>query len=108
MTHPDLNHDLTPRMSPHARARALEMGIRTQIAKAIYRRPSLVWPCRPRPCQEPGTKRFHVTSDLFPGLGIVVTADRDGHPIIVTILYWHGDGKGFTRTEHHDREEHHP
>lgn len=102
-----LNHDLTPTMSAHAVQRCSQMGISTKVAKAIYRTPASVWPCKPRDNQRPDEERFHIVSSHWPNLGVVV-AIRGGDtsaPRVVTVLYWAGDGTGVERTEHHDRED---
>lgn len=103
-----LNHDLTPRIAKHALDRCAEMGVSTKVAKAIYRTPGLIWPCRRRPNQRPNTSRFHIVSDHWPHLGVVVeVADDDPTNVcVVTLLEWHGDGTGKTRTQHIERKDH--
>lgn len=82
-----MDHNLTPRLTRHALARCQEMGIRTKVAKAIYRTPAIV-----RPAATPGGLHLHqyprsmVTSDRWPAYAIVVE-DRPTGPWVVTVVF---------------------
>lgn len=78
-----MDHSLTPRMSRHALARCQEMGIPARLAKAIWRRPSVVRPSR----SQDGREATLVTSADFPGYAIVVAPAHDGHPLVVTVVF---------------------
>lgn len=72
----------TPRLTPHARERCVEMGISTKVAKAIVRHADVRYPARP------GQPGIAALSDVYPGYAVVyVERDAGEPPVVVTVLF---------------------
>lgn len=66
----------TARMSPHARDRCQEMGIRTRVAKRIVANPDVSY-------ESEG--RVLAASDAYPGITVVYAPESP--PVVVTVVW---------------------
>jgi hypothetical protein len=73
----------TPVLTEHARERCAEMGIRTRVAKQIWRDHTLTYPLHDQ-------DRIVVISADHPRYALVVDEHGD-RPVVVTVLFNHPD-----------------
>lgn len=74
-------HQVTPRLTVHARERCAEMGLTTKTAKRIYQHRSVTYP------GNRGSGCIFVVSNDYPGYAVVVNEEQEDRPVIVTVVF---------------------
>lgn len=77
-----MGHGQTPVISDHARARCVEMGLSTKVAKLIWRTRDLV-----RPDPQGREDRVFVGSDARPDVALIVQQYGGERPVVITVLW---------------------
>lgn len=73
------DYPATPVLTQHARERCAEMGIRTRVAKQIWRTRTLTWPLRDQ-------DRTVVVSDEEPRYALIVDEHCEP-PVVITVVF---------------------